>query len=127
MNSPLMLLHPNDVEIKDIGDSLYSVTHKLQTELIEAEEKNIVDAICAAAKEAGVTDLYLLDKKFIFEAIQEKQERERNKAKYKKDCCSWCSPNSEYTVIDDDFGQPIHPSMVKYCFNCGRELRKEKK
>ena len=38
--------------------------------------------------------------------------------------CPWCKPSSEYTIIDDDFGQPLHPDMIKFCFNCGRDLRK---
>lgn len=36
--------------------------------------------------------------------------------------CPWCS-DKEYTIIDDDFGQPIHPKMIHYCFRCGRELK----
>lgn len=39
--------------------------------------------------------------------------------------CPWCRPSSEYTIIDDDFGQPLHPKMIKFCFNCGRDLRKD--
>lgn len=35
--------------------------------------------------------------------------------------CPWCS-DKEYTIIDDDFGQPIHPKMIHYCFRCGKEL-----
>ena len=35
--------------------------------------------------------------------------------------CAWCK--AEYTIIDDDFGQPVHPTKVKFCFNCGRRLR----
>lgn len=37
--------------------------------------------------------------------------------------CPWCK--SEYTVIDDDFGQPVHPNMIKFCWNCGRPLTPE--
>lgn len=44
--------------------------------------------------------------------------------KEEKDC-PWCRPSSEYTIIDDDFGQPLHPSMIKFCFSCGRDLRKD--
>lgn len=35
--------------------------------------------------------------------------------------CHWC--DSEYTIIDDDFGQPIHPRMIRYCFRCGKKLK----
>lgn len=37
--------------------------------------------------------------------------------------CPWCK--SEYTIIDDDFGQPLHLKMIKFCFNCGRPLSNE--
>ena len=37
--------------------------------------------------------------------------------------CAWCKSEHEYTIIDDDFGQPLRPSMIHYCFNCGRKLR----
>lgn len=37
--------------------------------------------------------------------------------------CPWCK--SEYTVIDDDFGQPVHPKMIKFCWKCGRPLTPE--
>ena len=39
----------------------------------------IVAAILAAARAEGVTDLYLLDKTFILDAIREKRERENPK------------------------------------------------
>lgn len=41
--------------------------------------------------------------------------------------CPWCSSHSEYTIIDDDFGQPLHPKMINFCFSCGRDLRKDGK
>lgn len=37
--------------------------------------------------------------------------------------CPWCK--AEYTIIDDDFGQPVHPNMVKFCWHCGKPLTKE--
>jgi uncharacterized protein HemX len=35
--------------------------------------------------------------------------------------CAWC--NSEYTIVDDDFCQPVLPKLIKNCFHCGRKLR----
>lgn len=37
-----------------------------------------------------------------------------------KQGCAWCK--AEYTIIDDDFGQPLHPNYVKYCFYCGKKI-----
>ena len=45
-----------------------------------ATDAAIVAAILAAARAEGVTDLYLLDKTFILDAIREKKEREKPKS-----------------------------------------------
>ena len=34
--------------------------------------------------------------------------------------CAWCK--AEYTIIDDEFAQPISQKMIKFCWHCGREL-----
>lgn len=44
---------------------------------------------------------------------------------HKTEPCAWCKSEHEYTIIDDDFGQPLRPSMIHYCFNCGRKLRED--
>lgn len=49
---------------------------KIQAAAIDMTDNLIVQAITQAAKEDGVTDLYLIDKKFAAEAIREKLERE---------------------------------------------------
>lgn len=60
-------------------DGTYSLLKKIQVEVIDKTDRAIVDTIVKAAREAGVTDLYLLDKQFIIEAITEKMEREGKK------------------------------------------------
>ena len=34
--------------------------------------------------------------------------------------CAWC--RADYTIIDGDYGQPIRPNMIKFCWHCGRKL-----
>ena len=60
-------------------DGTYSLLKKIQVEVVDKTNRAIVDAIVKEAREAGVTDLYLLDKQFILEAITEKMEREGKK------------------------------------------------
>lgn len=42
--------------------------------------------------------------------------------------CLWCQNRNtgttdlSFSVIDDDFGQYVRPSMIKYCPFCGRKL-----
>ena len=53
----------------------YHVT-RIQATAIDMADNLIVQAITQAAKEDGITDLYLIDKKFAADAIREKLERE---------------------------------------------------
>lgn len=46
--------------------------------------------------------------------------------------CSWCHNNKgktelQFSVIDDDFGQYVKSSMIKFCPFCGRSLELQKK
>ena len=52
---------------------------KALAQLIDMTDTAIYDAIIATAIEEGITDLYLLDKKFVIEALREKLEREKEK------------------------------------------------
>ena len=44
--------------------------------------------------------------------------------------CPWCKEvkkptqkhKLEWTVIDDDFGQPVPSNLIHFCFACGRDL-----
>ncbi len=49
---------------------------KIAATVEDASNATIVAAVLAAARAEEVTDLYLLDKKFIMDAIREKRERE---------------------------------------------------
>ena len=55
-----------------------TVTFHFAAEVCDMADKAIVDAVVDAAQKAGITELYLLDGKFIFEAIQEKLARMSN-------------------------------------------------
>lgn len=49
-------------------------------------------------------------------ALQEREERS-------KGWCAWCK--AEYTIVDDEFVQPVHPKLIKFCWHCGRKLKGE--
>ena len=36
--------------------------------------------------------------------------------------CSWCGGN--YTVVDNDYQKYVPNSEVKYCFHCGKPVRR---
>lgn len=37
----------------------------------------------------------------------------------KEESCPWCK--GDYKIVDNDFAQYIHPSLINYCFGCGRK------
>ena len=51
---------------------------RIAAQVADVADEAIVDAMIAAAQQEGLTDLYLIDKQFLFEAIKEKAEREKN-------------------------------------------------
>ena len=91
----------------------------IAAQVADMADQAICSAIISAAKDAGVTDLYLMDKTFVLEALQEKAERENPKPLTIEELRKmdgepvWVSnlefPNdSEYCVIDakrDTFAQ----------------------
>jgi hypothetical protein len=52
------------------------IVARFKAEVIDMENKAIVDAVIKAAQEDGITTL-LMDKQFVLEAIREKLERMR--------------------------------------------------
>ena len=58
-----------------LNNEVYRVERRFMAEVVNMQDQAIIDAIINAAQEAGITHLYLLDKTFIVEAIQEKLER----------------------------------------------------
>lgn len=55
---------------------IHTATAAMAAQVADARDRTIVEAIIQAAEEAGVRDLYILNKKFVFDALREKMERE---------------------------------------------------
>lgn len=68
---------PDNIElgVSSFENSMSKLTGSIMTQIVDMADQSIVDAIVKTAQEEGVTYLYLIDKKFIMEAIQEKLER----------------------------------------------------
>ena len=60
----------------DLDDALRICTSKAAAQVADMTDQIIVDAIIDVARAEGITDLYLIDKKFIMDAIREKMKRE---------------------------------------------------
>ena len=54
----------------------HTMTETISAKALEIREKAIVDACIQAAKEAGITELILIDRQFVTDAIIEKVYRE---------------------------------------------------
>lgn len=61
----------------ELDFELNTITQRIYTEVVDMYDDAIVQACVRAAKEAGLTDLVLLDKRFVLEALIEKMEREK--------------------------------------------------
>ena len=62
-----------------IDGTMVEIERKVAAIVEDTTEEAIVRAVKEAAMANGVTDLYLLDQKFIMDAIREKKEREKPK------------------------------------------------
>ena len=62
----------------NVINQTYQIEAKIAAQVIDMSEDAIVQAVMNAAQEEGVTDLYLMDRRFVIEALIEKANRERN-------------------------------------------------
>lgn len=56
--------------IKGLDDGIMSISQRLLAQVVDMTDEVIVQAIIDYAREAGVTDLFLIDKEFIMSAIK---------------------------------------------------------
>lgn len=72
---------PKPKDIKLLNDSLdenvrLEIVRKVEVKLIDMMDQLILDEVIRAADEAGITDLFVLDKRFVLDALREKMERD---------------------------------------------------
>lgn len=61
----------------DIINQTYNIEAKIAAKIVDLAEEAVVQAVLDEASAAGITDMYLIDKKFVIEALKEKFKRER--------------------------------------------------
>lgn len=66
------------VKIGENGSIGYSIEHKVAVEFLKSTEQFLLSAIIQRAREAGITDLYVINEDFVMAAIREKLEREEH-------------------------------------------------
>lgn len=62
-----------------LDGTMVKIRYNIAAVVEDTKEKAIIQAVLDAARAAEVTDLYLLDKKFVLDALREKRERENPK------------------------------------------------
>lgn len=62
---------------EQIGDGQYhQYERRIACRLIDMWDREIYNEVIKAAHEAGIDDLYLMDKQFVLDALREKLERD---------------------------------------------------
>jgi hypothetical protein len=79
--SPLQHIRFRENEIKEFQDFQTSMQMKIMAQVIDTTKKAICEAIIRFADEQGMTDLYLIDEKFIKSALIHEIERTKERAK----------------------------------------------
>ena len=102
LNTP-QIIH----QIDDSGTDKYiaSIVEKIHATSVERHDKVLIDSIVAIAREAGVTDLYILNKEAIVEAL-----RKQIPVKCTDEICPEC--NRGVAIFSAD-----------YCPHCGQKLK----
>lgn len=60
----------------DVGAELHNITRRMVVQVVDMQETAIVDAVIECARANHVDDIYLLDKRFVLDALREKMERD---------------------------------------------------
>lgn len=66
---------PENLIVNDVSSVVQEITYKFQTEVVDMVDQDILSAIIKTARENGITDLLILDKQFVLDALREKLER----------------------------------------------------
>lgn len=61
---------------ENVTFDINTITRRMYVEFVEQMEEELVTAIAAMVRAAGATDLYILEKKFVLDALREKMERD---------------------------------------------------
>ena len=69
--------HLKDYEYAPINTQ--SILMSISAEVVDLQNQVMVDACIKAARNAGINDLYLIDRQFVLDALLEKIERTQQK------------------------------------------------
>lgn len=106
-----------------LNDDMNSIIMKVQAHVVETMEDAVVKACIETAKAEGVNSLYLLDKRFVLDALNEKIKA-KGHGYWLDDCtsivCSECG--AEYSDEIIFMNRNLENENPKYCPNCGTKM-----
>lgn len=118
---PLQKIKLSDSKVERIEGDTYRIAGKIAANCVDMADKVIVEAIIAMCKDEGVTELYLLDKKFLLNAIEKALHPTADVVEVKHgyweqkfgdfDYCSVCHNCVEYGQF-----------KYYYCPHCGAKM-----
>lgn len=97
----------------------YSIVRKISAQIVDMQDDVIVQCCIDVAKEAGIHDLILMDKKFVLDALREKIQRSKPEYWSEQNSFIKCSRCGSYETKYDHLG---NLNDFDYCPNCGAKM-----
>lgn len=60
----------------DLSTTIYTINESIMAKVVDTHDKTIVDAVLAVAIAENIDHLYVMDKKFVLDALKEKLIRD---------------------------------------------------
>lgn len=112
-------LNPPQLRLPDgIDNPIHTITEKILASLVDKEDEVIVQAITEYAKEEGFTELILIDKEFIRDAIKKQIRTALEPPEDEFDSIGACPNCHEVYGL---YGIRNH-DRSNYCANCGQAI-----
>ena len=113
-----------EINLETLQDrTLCNMTQKLVAQVVDKTDEVIIDAIVAEAARAGVTDLFLIDRQFVLEALIKHTPRNvvlkqgNVLTEPKHFACPTCGNFFGYL-----YSKPKEEICTAYCPDCGQSL-----
>ena len=74
------------IELMPLREEMDNAYKRIYAEVIDMTDEAIYDAVIRMGKRLGITDLYLMDGKFVADALREKFEREYGRPMQYSEC-----------------------------------------
>lgn len=67
---------PAPISIEEQANGVFNLVDQFAAKVVDMREQAMLNAIISAAVQEGLNEVWILDKKFVLDALKEKMERE---------------------------------------------------